>query len=118
MNQLIEHNPRRNMKPKNTTNTSTAEHDPRRIKFCTELIVITSNVKEELPPEEVREALDRHFRGDWGDLCKSDREQNEAALEHGDRRFFSAYHTQAGTRFWIITEWDRSITTVLLPADY
>ena len=60
--------------------------------------------------------LDRHVSGDWGDLSDADRLANELAM-HGDVRVFSAYQTDAG-RLWVITEADRSSTTVLLPDEY
>lgn len=61
--------------------------------------------------------LARHVRGDWGEVDKEDRKENEFSLEN-DLRLLSAYRTEAGTRLWIITEADRSATTVLLPEDY
>ena len=69
-----------------------------------------------LSTEEVLTALRRHASGDWGDLCPEDTLANDAALHHGGR-LFSAYG-QGADRFWIITEADRSVTTVLLPEDY
>ena len=60
--------------------------------------------------------LARHATGDWGELCAFDRRQNEIALRDG-YRVFSSYETAAG-RVWIITEADRSVTTVLLPEEY
>lgn len=61
--------------------------------------------------------LRRHARGDWGELCREDWEANERALfENG--RLFSVYHDRSGQKFYIITEHDRSITTILLPEDY
>ena len=60
--------------------------------------------------------LARHATGDWGDLCAFDRRQNEIALRDG-YRVFSSYKVPAG-RVWIITEADRSITTILLPEEY
>ena len=59
--------------------------------------------------------LARHATGDWGELCAFDRRQNEIALREG-YRVFSAYDTLAG-RVWIITEADRSVTTILLPEE-
>ncbi|WP_458737152.1 DUF6094 domain-containing protein [Pseudomonas chlororaphis] len=61
----------------------------------------------------------RHLAGDWGELCDEDKQANQQALKCGDR-LFSAYDISAGdeTRLWIITEADRSVTTVLLPEDY
>ncbi len=60
--------------------------------------------------------LARHATGDWGDLCTFDRRQNEVALREGSR-IFSSYGTPAG-RVWVITEADRSATTILLPEEY
>ena len=62
--------------------------------------------------------LRRHHCGDWGDeLCAKDKQANEDALEHGTR-LLSCYRTPAGDRLYIITEWDRSMTTILLPEEY
>ena len=60
--------------------------------------------------------LARHARGDWGDLCGFDRRQNLIALRDG-YRVLSSYEVTAG-KVWIITEADRSITTILLPEEY
>jgi hypothetical protein len=60
--------------------------------------------------------LARHASGDWGELCAFDRRQNEIALREG-YRVLSSYETPAG-RVWIITEADRSVTTILLPEEY
>jgi hypothetical protein len=58
----------------------------------------------------------RHAAGDWGELCAFDRQQNEIALRDG-LRILSSYDVAAG-RVWIITEADRSVTTILLPEEY
>jgi hypothetical protein len=60
--------------------------------------------------------LARHATGDWGDLCAFDRRQNQIALREG-YRILSSYDVPAG-RVWIITEADRSVTTILLPEEY
>ena len=60
--------------------------------------------------------IDRHWRGDWGDLDLEDKQTNEDAVLHGDR-ILSSYNTPAG-KFWIITEADRSNTTALTPDEY
>jgi hypothetical protein len=60
--------------------------------------------------------LGRHATGDWGELCAFDRRQNEIALREG-YRVLSSYDVPQG-RVWIITEADRSITTILLPEEY
>ena len=80
-------------------------------------LMITRNAKDVLPHMEVDAAIKRHLQGDWGDVCQSDWQRNEQALRDGDR-LLSVYQTQAGEKFWIITESDRSATTVLLPSDY
>jgi len=79
-------------------------------------LLITANANLRLSTEEVLTALRRHASGDWGDLPPEDAQANADALIEGGR-LFSAYG-QADNRFWIITESDRSVTTVLLPNDY
>ncbi len=66
----------------------------------------------------VNACLKRHARGDWGNLCPEDREQNELALREGNLRLFSAYEHWRLPKIWIITEADRSVTTVLFPDEY
>lgn len=80
-------------------------------------VVVTSGVMDSLDPELIMFALARHASGDWGELCDFDKTQNELAAEHGDR-IFSKYKNQDGEVFYIITEWDRSYTTVLLTHEY
>ena len=63
------------------------------------------------------EFLARHVVGDWGELDPHDVRENEAALGRGGR-LLSRYQTTQGVVIWIITEWDRSATTLLLPAEY
>jgi len=60
--------------------------------------------------------LDRYTHGDWGVLDPEDAAMNDAALTTGDRILGS--YTHGGQKVWIITEWDRSITTILLPSEY
>lgn len=60
--------------------------------------------------------IKRHVSGDWGDVCSEDAEANEAAVKDGDR-ILSVYHTTQG-KVYVITEWDRSATTVLLASEY
>src|SRR5689334_13392301 len=80
-------------------------------------LVITRAAAKELEPREVSLAIARHSRGDWGEVVEADRKANEEALRNGSR-LFSSYRDQYGAEFWIITEADRSATTVLLPDDY
>jgi hypothetical protein len=61
--------------------------------------------------------LQRHAQGDWGELDQEDVQENEFSLTHG-LRLLSAYSLADGTRIWIITEADRSATTILLPSEY
>ena len=88
----------------------------RTFRFSLGQTVITANASLQLATEEVLTALKRHASGDWGDLCPEDSLANDEALQHGGR-LFSAFG-QGDNRFWIITEADRSATTVLLPNDY
>ena len=87
-------------------------------KFDLGRTVITRNALDTLDPEDVQASLTRHVSGDWGEeLDEFDQQQNELALVDG-ARLFSVYRDRRGTRFYIITEADRSVTTVLLPEDY
>ena len=80
-------------------------------------ITITAHALDVLPAVAVNEALYRHSTGDWGDVGKEDWLENELSLREGFR-LLSVYFTASGVKFWIITEADRSSTTVLLPEDY
>ena len=86
-------------------------------KFPLGQIVITRNAADTLPSEDVAAAIRRHARGDWGDLDDHDRQANQSALKDGSR-LLSAYTASNAVKFWIITEWNRTSTTVLLPEDY
>src|ERR1035441_5638186 len=79
--------------------------------------VITRNALDTLHPDDVQASLTRHARCDWGECCKEDAAENEFALGKY-LRLFSVYRDRNGIKFWIITEADRSATTVLLPEDY
>ena len=61
--------------------------------------------------------LARHQVGDWGEVCPEDARENELSLQHGFR-LLSAYTLSTGHKLWIITEADRSATTLLLPEEY
>lgn len=80
-------------------------------------LLITSTAKRKLHLPDALKALIRHENCDFGELSEPDKEANVEALEDGDR-ILSAYNDRNGVRFWIITEWDRSSTTILLPEDY
>ena len=89
----------------------------RRLLFSLGRVVITRNALDKVPPLDVQNGIRRHTRGDWGDLVDEDRLSNERALVD-DGQLLSVYQATTGQRFWIITEWDRSATTILLPEDY
>jgi hypothetical protein len=97
--------------PKNNQSQS------RKTKFPLGQTVATANAIASVPADEILVALSRHVQGDWGDVGEEDRKENELSLTRGFR-LLSVYHTQAGVKFWIITEADRSVTTVLMPSDY
>ena len=63
------------------------------------------------------EFLRRHAAGDWGDLQEEDKQENEFSVGC-ELRIISAYHTAKGEKLWVITEADRSATTILLPSEY
>lgn len=86
-------------------------------KFSLGTAVFTRGVIDSLPAEETNAALRRHAQGDWGDCSPEDAAANEEALKLG-LRLLSVYRGSAGREFWIITEADRSATTVLLPEEY
>lgn len=65
----------------------------------------------------VIESLNRHGQEDWGDLCEEDRRENDLSLNEGFR-LLSAYERYGFPKIWIITEADRSATTVLFPDEY
>ena len=102
---------------------ATAHVDPMNgWKFGPGRLMMTSGVSywlSEMPQvrDEVWRMVLRHIRGDWGDVSEGDRAENERALDAGDR-LMSVYAATDGTRVWIITEWDRSVTTVLFPEEY
>jgi hypothetical protein len=78
---------------------------------------MTPAAADALTQTEILTALRRHMAGDWGDVDEHDWQENELSLREGFR-LLSAYHTDAGLKFRILTEADRSHTTVLLPEDY
>jgi hypothetical protein len=85
-------------------------------KFPLGQIVMTANAAAQLDPADIQQGLTRHAAGDWGNVCKDDAAENELSLKE-DFRLLSVYGT-GESKFWIITEADRSLTTVLLPEDY
>lgn len=89
-------------------------------KFELGRVVITRGVAdwvEQNPPyRNLFPLLDKHIQGNWGEIDEEDKQTNNEALELGNR-VLSAY-TLDGEKLWIITEWDRSSTTILFPSEY
>ena len=98
-----------------------AAYEPARLLFNLGRTVITATAQVLLTERNqmplVQTILSRHVLGDWGDVCEEDAEANDRALETGGR-LMSVYKIENGPVLWVITEWDRSYTTVLLPEDY
>ena len=96
--------------------------------FETGPVVTTPGIREIMGrgPEArdaIRRCLDRHIRGDWGELCEDDRQLNQDSLDEEKEKgftydnLFSSYETDFG-KIYIITECDRSVTTILTPEEY
>ena len=86
-------------------------------KFQLGRTVITPNALENLNDEDIQSSLRRHAAGDWGNCGPEDWQENEFSLSR-HLRLFSVYEDRNGTKFWVITEADRSATTILLPSEY
>jgi glycine cleavage system H lipoate-binding protein len=80
-------------------------------------VVATRQAHETLSMSDITVGLTRHAGNDWGDVGQCDWEANDVAVQNGER-LLSSYRSASGVTFWIITEWNRSVTTVLLPEDY
>lgn len=90
------------------------------MKFPLGQIVATPGALEALGDEPtilVTDLIGRHAAGDWGDLDADDRAANDRAAQEGGR-ILSAYRLTDGANLWVITEADRSSTTILLPEEY
>jgi glycine cleavage system aminomethyltransferase T len=94
-------------------------HETSAARFALGQTVITPGAQEalEVAGQTAIEFLRRHVSGDWGELSDGDIQENELSVEQGFR-LLSRYETAKGERFWIITEADRSATTILLPLEY
>ena len=88
-------------------------------RFFPGVLVITPGALEvfKRTGEEIQPFLTRHLCGDWGNLDTHDLKENEYSLRYSFR-LLSAYALQDGTAIWVITEADRSATTILLPSEY
>ena len=86
-------------------------------KFPLGQTVITKGASKTLDSASVQVALRKHLQGDWGIVCKEDKQANDDALLEGER-LFSIYLDSNEAEFYIITERDRSVTTILLSSEY
>lgn len=81
-------------------------------------IGVHTNYKEDGPfAMFVNRSLGRYTQCDWGDTCEEDAEQNDISVAQGER-ILAVYKHVSGKTIWIITEWDRSVTTILFPSEY
>lgn len=80
-------------------------------------VVMTQGACEALTVPQALDLLFMHLSGQWGDLCPDDKAANDGAVKDGSR-ILSAYTAPNGEKVWLITEWDRSATTFLLPSEY
>lgn len=86
-------------------------------KFPLGVLVQTQGSLETVCERDAAQAIARYVRHDWGECCPEDARANDEALATGGR-LLGVYRTAKCAKFWIITEADRSTTTVLLPAEY
>lgn len=86
-------------------------------RFKMGVLVITREAETAMSIEEIFWGLARHCSGDWSDMDVDDWRENADGCDFSGR-VFSQFRSSKGTRFWIITEEDRSKTTVLLPEDH
>jgi hypothetical protein len=102
------------MRPNHTTNKQSTI-----TRFALGQTFITPGAEEalQIAGQTATEFLRRHMSGDWGELSDEDVRENEFSLKEG-LRLLSAYQTGKGQKLWIITEADRSATTILLPSEY
>jgi hypothetical protein len=86
-------------------------------KFKYGKLVVTAGATAALAQRDIAGAFVKHIFGNWGDVCAEDAAANDQAMVDGSR-IVSVYHSAAGLKFYMITEADRSVTTVLLPEEY
>ena len=98
---------------------STRTHTGNSARFALGQTFITPGAEEalQIAGQTAIEFLRRHMSCDWGELPEEDVKENELSLTKGFR-LLSAYQTGKGQKLWIITEADRSATTILLPSEY
>ena len=100
-------------------NQNTATQTQNKVLFELGQTVMTIGAQEALEESNQlpNEFLAKHQSGNWGDVCEDDKRENELSLLEGFR-ILSSYKTSKDVKLWVITEADRSATTLLLPEDY
>lgn len=94
------------------------------MKFALGKLVVTHGVNAKMQKDErfhhfVMISLDRYRVCDWGELSDNDKKANVMAVQNGDERIIAAYNNkELRIKIWIITESNRSVTTVLFPHEY
>jgi hypothetical protein len=88
-----------------------------RYKFPLGQLVATPGALDVITFEQVHDLIERHRTGDWGDVTEHDWLANDRALVEGSR-IFSSFKISKYVRIWVITEANRSATTILLPCEY
>lgn len=92
-------------------------------KFETGQVLVTRTIAELIKADKdfekfINTSFDRYLKCDWGSMDKSDKKLNDIAVKNGDERIHAAYIDSTGRKIWIITEWDRSVTTILFSTEY
>lgn len=88
----------------------------RRVRFPLGEVCATAHVLASVSMADIAHAVSRHQLGDWGEMDATDKKANDVALRNGGH-LLSLYSGRSGVKFWIITEPDRSATTILLPSE-
>ncbi len=92
-------------------------------KFETGQLICTRSIAGRLESDRkfssfVQPSFGRYLGSDWGDTCEEDKAMNDEALKDNERIFAVYIYPETGETIWIITEWDRSVTTILFPSEY
>lgn len=115
---MRENEPERRPEPSSPQEPGEDELQPEP-RFSLGQLVATPGALEALQDAQVEpiKLIGRHVTGDWGDLQDEDKAENEFSVDR-ELRILSAYNLPTGEKIWIITEADRSATTLLLPSEY
>ncbi len=95
------------------------ENTPNSGRFPLGRVLATPGAIEVLEASSINgvDLLSRHHQGDWGEMSEQDKQENEFSVDK-ELRIFSSYRISDSEKVWIITEADRSVTTLLLPSEY